>query len=171
MITSATHVNNCLLMWETLKLCQNGINDNDSSGRRRPPSSRNYARRRTGNKKNSLDITLHVLSHWFSIHKCNVRLKSMFVFIILMVYLYFIVNMICYGGSQSGCNILEYQNQAKMLFRKLGPQSPIRCSIETGPYLFQWVLTLVIYNFFVLHLVSVLSTSTKVPNHNKHEYR
>lgn len=26
-----------------------------------------------------------------------------------------------------------------MLFRKLGPQSPPRCSIETGPYLFQYV--------------------------------
>ena len=38
---------------------------------------------------------------------------------------------------QSGRSILEYQNQAKMLFRKLGPQSPTRCSIETGPYLFQ----------------------------------
>lgn len=38
---------------------------------------------------------------------------------------------------QSGKSVLEYQNQAKMLFRKLGPQSPPRCSIETGPYLFQ----------------------------------
>lgn len=38
---------------------------------------------------------------------------------------------------QSGKSILEYQNQAKMLFRKLGPHSPQRCSIETGPYLFQ----------------------------------
>lgn len=38
---------------------------------------------------------------------------------------------------QSGRNILDYQNQAKMLFRKLGPQSPSRCTIETGPYLFQ----------------------------------
>lgn len=40
---------------------------------------------------------------------------------------------------QSGRSILEYQNQAKLLFRKLGPNSPTRCSIETGPYLFQWV--------------------------------
>lgn len=38
---------------------------------------------------------------------------------------------------QSGRSVLEYQNQAKMLFRKLGPNSPARCSIETGPYLFQ----------------------------------
>jgi len=41
---------------------------------------------------------------------------------------------------QSGKSVLEYQNQAKMLFRKWGPQSPNRCSIETGPYLFQWVM-------------------------------
>lgn len=37
---------------------------------------------------------------------------------------------------QSGKSVLEYQSQAKLLFRKLGPSSP-RCSIETGPYLFQ----------------------------------
>ncbi|CAH0600894.1 unnamed protein product [Chrysodeixis includens] len=42
--------------------------------------------------------------------------------------------------EQSGCNVLEYQNQAKMLFRKLGPQSPTRCSIETGPYLFHYLI-------------------------------
>jgi len=38
---------------------------------------------------------------------------------------------------QSGRSILDYQNQAKMLFRKLGTHSPARSSIETGPYLFQ----------------------------------
>ncbi|XP_077287581.1 vesicle-trafficking protein SEC22 isoform X1 [Arctopsyche grandis] len=42
--------------------------------------------------------------------------------------------------EQSGRNILEYQNQAKMLFRKLGTQSPSRCSIETGPYLFHYLI-------------------------------
>ncbi|XP_076233219.1 vesicle-trafficking protein SEC22 isoform X1 [Calliopsis andreniformis] len=42
--------------------------------------------------------------------------------------------------EQSGRNILEYQNQAKMLFRKLGPQSPNRCSIETGRYLFHYLI-------------------------------
>ena len=61
--------------------------------------------------------------------------------------LFLFYNLICCGGSQSGCNVLEYQNQAKMLFRKLGPQSPTRCSIETGPYLFQWVLPLLIFLF------------------------
>ncbi|XP_053987567.1 vesicle-trafficking protein SEC22b-B [Hylaeus anthracinus] len=42
--------------------------------------------------------------------------------------------------EQSGRSILEYQNQAKMLFRKLGPQSPARCTIETGPYLFHYLI-------------------------------
>lgn len=38
---------------------------------------------------------------------------------------------------QTGRSVLEYQNQAKMLFRKLGPHSPARATIETGNYLFQ----------------------------------
>lgn len=42
--------------------------------------------------------------------------------------------------EQSGKNILEYQNQAKMLFRKLNTLSPSRCSIETGPYLFHYFI-------------------------------
>ncbi|XP_060525457.1 vesicle-trafficking protein SEC22b-B [Cylas formicarius] len=42
--------------------------------------------------------------------------------------------------EQSGKNILDYQNQAKMLFRKLGPQSPPRCTIETGPYFFHYLI-------------------------------
>ncbi|XP_022911420.1 vesicle-trafficking protein SEC22b [Onthophagus taurus] len=42
--------------------------------------------------------------------------------------------------EQAGRGILDYQNQAKMLFRKLGPQSPARCTIETGPYLFHYLI-------------------------------
>ncbi|KAG5884408.1 hypothetical protein JTB14_007006 [Gonioctena quinquepunctata] len=42
--------------------------------------------------------------------------------------------------EQSGRSILDYQNQAKMLFRKLGPQSPPRCTIETGPFLFHYLI-------------------------------
>lgn len=42
--------------------------------------------------------------------------------------------------EQSGRSILEYQNQAKMLFRKLSPQSPPQCTIETGPYLFHYLI-------------------------------
>lgn len=44
-----------------------------------------------------------------------------------------------YYYFQSGRSVLEYQNQAKMLFRKLTSQSPSRCTIETGPFLFQYV--------------------------------
>ncbi|KAJ9582026.1 hypothetical protein L9F63_003609 [Diploptera punctata] len=42
--------------------------------------------------------------------------------------------------EQSGKSILEYQNQAKMLFRKLNELSPSRCTIETGPYLFHYLI-------------------------------
>ncbi|XP_015177298.1 PREDICTED: vesicle-trafficking protein SEC22b [Polistes dominula] len=42
--------------------------------------------------------------------------------------------------EQSERSTLEYQNQAKMLFRKLGIQSPTRCTIETGPYLFHYLI-------------------------------
>ncbi|XP_075226339.1 vesicle-trafficking protein SEC22 [Lycorma delicatula] len=42
--------------------------------------------------------------------------------------------------EQSGRSILEYQNQAKMLFRKLNAQSPPQCTIETGPYLFHYLI-------------------------------
>lgn len=42
--------------------------------------------------------------------------------------------------EQAVRNILDYQNQAKMLFRKLGPQSPPRCTIETGPFLFHYLI-------------------------------
>jgi len=36
-----------------------------------------------------------------------------------------------------GKNIVDYQNQAKRLFRTLTATSPNKCSIESGPYLFQ----------------------------------
>ena len=43
------------------------------------------------------------------------------------------------GDKQIGESILEYQNQAKHLFKTLNENSPQRCSIETGSgqYLFQ----------------------------------
>ena len=37
-------------------------------------------------------------------------------------------------------NILEYQNQAKRLFKTLNENSPKICSVETGNFLFQWVV-------------------------------
>ncbi|XP_036144083.1 vesicle-trafficking protein SEC22b [Monomorium pharaonis] len=43
-------------------------------------------------------------------------------------------------NEQDGKNIVEYQNQAKLLFRKLGPQSPTRCTLETGPYFFHYLI-------------------------------
>ncbi|XP_014286867.1 vesicle-trafficking protein SEC22b [Halyomorpha halys] len=42
--------------------------------------------------------------------------------------------------EQSGRNTLEYQNQAKMLFKRLTAQSPSQCTIETGPYLFHYLI-------------------------------
>ncbi|XP_066961173.1 vesicle-trafficking protein SEC22b-like [Macrobrachium rosenbergii] len=42
--------------------------------------------------------------------------------------------------EQSGRGLLDYQNQAKMLFKKLTPNSPTKCSIETGPYVFHYVI-------------------------------
>jgi len=38
---------------------------------------------------------------------------------------------------QLGKNIVDYQNQAKRLFKTLTATSPIKCSIESGVYLFQ----------------------------------
>jgi len=37
-------------------------------------------------------------------------------------------------------NLVKYTNQAKMLFRKLSPQSPRQCSLESGPYLFHYLI-------------------------------
>jgi len=42
--------------------------------------------------------------------------------------------------EQIGRSILEYQNQGKMLFKKLNPSSPSQMTIETGPYLFHYLL-------------------------------
>ncbi|KAJ8039481.1 Vesicle-trafficking protein SEC22b [Holothuria leucospilota] len=42
--------------------------------------------------------------------------------------------------EQSGTSLLEYQNQAKMIFRKLKKESPDRCSIQTGKYMFHYMI-------------------------------
>jgi len=42
--------------------------------------------------------------------------------------------------EQTGKSILEYQNQAKRLFKTLNDASPSRCSIESGPYLFHYMI-------------------------------
>lgn len=38
---------------------------------------------------------------------------------------------------QVGRKLIEYQNQAKLLFKKLNIQSPKQCTIESVPYYFQ----------------------------------
>jgi len=42
--------------------------------------------------------------------------------------------------EQTGRSLLEYQSQAKQLFRKMNVNSPNRGSLETGPYLFHYFL-------------------------------
>lgn len=42
--------------------------------------------------------------------------------------------------EQSGRGMVEYQNQAKTLFRKLTVHSPLKCSIATGPYIFHYMI-------------------------------
>ncbi|XP_071096389.1 vesicle-trafficking protein SEC22b-like [Haliotis cracherodii] len=44
--------------------------------------------------------------------------------------------------EQAGRGMMEYQNQAKQLFRKIStdPQPPTRCSLETGPFIFHYFL-------------------------------
>jgi len=42
--------------------------------------------------------------------------------------------------EESSKNVGEYQNQAKMLFRRLNHQSPPKCTIETAPYLFHYMI-------------------------------
>lgn len=42
--------------------------------------------------------------------------------------------------EQLGKNIVDYQNQAKRLFKALTGNSPVRCSLETGPYLFHYII-------------------------------
>ncbi len=39
--------------------------------------------------------------------------------------------------TQAGKSMVEYQNQAKQLFRRMNHNSPPRGSVSTGPYLFQ----------------------------------
>uniref|UniRef100_A0A2P2HXY7 Vesicle-trafficking protein SEC22b-like n=1 Tax=Hirondellea gigas TaxID=1518452 RepID=A0A2P2HXY7_9CRUS len=42
--------------------------------------------------------------------------------------------------EQSGRGLLDYQNQAKMLFKKLTPNSPLKCSISTGSYIYHYLI-------------------------------
>nr|CAG4639646.1 EOG090X0HBC [Daphnia magna]SVE83402.1 EOG090X0HBC [Daphnia magna] len=42
--------------------------------------------------------------------------------------------------EESGRGVLDYQNQAKMLFRKMNQQSPSKCTIETGQHFFHYLI-------------------------------
>jgi len=42
--------------------------------------------------------------------------------------------------EQMGKSIVDYQQQAKRLFKTLTTTSPIKCSIESGPYLFHYII-------------------------------
>jgi len=42
--------------------------------------------------------------------------------------------------EQSGRSLLEYQNQAKQLFKKMNASSPLKGSLESGPYLFHYMI-------------------------------
>lgn len=44
--------------------------------------------------------------------------------------------------EQAGRSLMEFQNQAKQLFRKIAsdPQPPARCSLESGPFIFHYLI-------------------------------
>ncbi|VDI11805.1 vesicle transport protein SEC22, partial [Mytilus galloprovincialis] len=44
--------------------------------------------------------------------------------------------------EQAGRSLMDYQAQAKQLFRKIStdPQPPGRCSLESGPYIFHYII-------------------------------
>ncbi|KAF2356343.1 Longin domain [Trinorchestia longiramus] len=42
--------------------------------------------------------------------------------------------------EQTGREMVDYQNQAKMLFKKLTPNSPPKCSIATGNYIYHYLI-------------------------------
>lgn len=49
----------------------------------------------------------------------------------------FYLNKFFFFDIQVGRKLIEYQNQAKLLFKKLNFQSPKQCTIESVPYYFQ----------------------------------
>jgi len=46
---------------------------------------------------------------------------------------------VAFAKLQTGRSLLEYQAQAKQLFRRMNSNTPTRGSLETGSYLFQFV--------------------------------
>jgi hypothetical protein len=41
--------------------------------------------------------------------------------------------------DEESMDLQDYKNQAKLLFRKLNQTNENRCSVETGPYVFQYL--------------------------------
>ena len=54
-------------------------------------------------------------------------------------------------NDNSGGSVFDYQNQAKQLIKKLTPTSPIRDSVESGIYIFQFVFAYSIYTEKKVH--------------------
>jgi len=67
----------------------------------------------------------------FSIYSLFFRLHFLFLFCSHTLVENFLPSL------QMGRSVVEYQNQAKMLFRKLTYESPRQMSLESGSYLFQ----------------------------------
>jgi len=44
------------------------------------------------------------------------------------------------GDDQHDQNMTKYTSQAKLLFRKLQPDSPKKCTLESGPYVFHYYI-------------------------------
>ncbi len=42
-----------------------------------------------------------------------------------------------YSNTLKSMDLQEYKNQAKLLFKKLNQSNESKCSIESGPYIFQ----------------------------------
>ena len=53
---------------------------------------------------------------------------------------FFSTNVKIFRQFQLGKNIVDYQNQAKRLFKTLTATSPIKCSIESNDYLFHYII-------------------------------
>lgn len=66
----------------------------------------------------------------------------------------------CYiCNIQTGRSLLEYQSQAKQLFRRMNQHSPNKGSLETGPYLFQYVVK---FTWFLIIMRKTLAGQDKL---------
>lgn len=129
---------------------RNGAADNDCPCHRWAAPGGYHAGRRTGESSMSVERQTRTHTHK---HRERERESNNCACVPAFTFTYI-------SPWQTGRSILDYQNQAKMLFRKLGTHSPARSSIETGPYLFQWVYTYV----YSLHMGWCNLRSNKLTN-------